>query len=46
MWPVYARALREVFVSAMSAEEAAVMAAALGRVAPPGAGSAPPPAEL
>jgi DNA-binding MarR family transcriptional regulator len=46
MWPVYARALGEVFVSAMSPEEAAVIAAALGRVTPPGAGSAPPPAEL
>jgi len=31
MWPVYARALRETFVDAMSADEAAVIAKALGR---------------
>jgi DNA-binding MarR family transcriptional regulator len=37
MWPAYARVLRETFVSAMSGEEAAVIAAALGRVTPPGA---------
>ena len=32
MWPVYARALRETFVSAITSEEAAVIADALGRV--------------
>jgi DNA-binding MarR family transcriptional regulator len=32
MWPVYSRALRETFVSAMSTEEAAGIATALGRV--------------
>jgi DNA-binding MarR family transcriptional regulator len=31
MWPVYARALRDTFVDAMSADEAAVIAAGLGR---------------
>jgi DNA-binding MarR family transcriptional regulator len=35
MWPAYARALRETFASAITAEEAAVIAAALGRVTPP-----------
>jgi DNA-binding MarR family transcriptional regulator len=33
MWPVYARTLRETFAAAMSAEEAAVVAAALDRAA-------------
>lgn len=37
MWPAYARALREAFVSAMTAEEAEVVAAALGRVTQPAA---------
>jgi DNA-binding MarR family transcriptional regulator len=32
MWPVYSRALRETFVSAISGEEAALVAAALARV--------------
>jgi DNA-binding MarR family transcriptional regulator len=32
MWPVYSRALREKFASAISTEEAALIAAALGRV--------------
>jgi len=32
MWPVYARALRATFVSTITSEEAAVIAAALGRV--------------
>jgi DNA-binding MarR family transcriptional regulator len=32
MWPVYSRALRETFVSAISNEEAALIAAALNRV--------------
>jgi DNA-binding MarR family transcriptional regulator len=31
MWPVYARALRDTFVDAMSADEAAVIAEGLGR---------------
>jgi DNA-binding MarR family transcriptional regulator len=31
MWPVYSKALRETFAGAMSAEEAAVVAAALDR---------------
>ena len=35
MWPVYSRALRERFVSAISTEEAALVAAALGRVNEP-----------
>jgi DNA-binding MarR family transcriptional regulator len=35
MWPVYSRALREKFVSAISIEEAAVIAAALRRVNEP-----------
>ena len=35
MWPVCSRALREKFVSAISAEEAALIAAALGRVNEP-----------
>jgi DNA-binding MarR family transcriptional regulator len=35
MWPVYARALHEKFVSAISTEEAALIAAALGRVNEP-----------
>ena len=35
MWPVYSRALRETFVSAISSEEAALVAAALGRVNDP-----------
>jgi len=35
MWPVYARALRETFVSAISNEEAALIAAALSRVNEP-----------
>ncbi len=35
MWPVYSRALREAFVSAISTEEAALIAAALGRVNEP-----------
>ena len=38
MWPAYARALRETFASAISAEEADVIAAALGRVRPPRVG--------
>lgn len=37
MWPAYARALRETFVSAMTAEQAAVVASALGRVTSPAA---------
>jgi DNA-binding MarR family transcriptional regulator len=32
MWPVYSRALRETFVSAISSEEAVLITAALGRV--------------
>jgi len=36
MWPVYSRALRETFVSAISSEEAALIAAALSRVNDPG----------
>jgi DNA-binding MarR family transcriptional regulator len=32
MWPIYSRALRDTFVSAITDEEAAVIAAALGRV--------------
>jgi hypothetical protein len=32
MWPVYSRALRETFVSTITEDEAAVVAAALGRV--------------
>jgi len=32
MWPVYSRALRETFVSTITNDEAAVIAAALGRV--------------
>jgi DNA-binding MarR family transcriptional regulator len=35
MWPVYSRALHEKFVSAISAEEAALIASALGRVNEP-----------
>jgi len=35
MWPVYSRALRETFVSAISSEEAAGIAAALARVPGP-----------
>ena len=35
MWPVYSRALRETFVSAISNEEAALIAAALSRVNEP-----------
>jgi DNA-binding MarR family transcriptional regulator len=35
MWPVYSRVLRETFVSAINAEEAAVIAAALARVTDP-----------
>ena len=35
MWPVYSRALRETFVSAIGSEEAAVIAAALARVPDP-----------
>ena len=35
MWPVYSRALRETFVSAISSEEAAVIATALARVKDP-----------
>jgi DNA-binding MarR family transcriptional regulator len=31
MWPVYSRVLRETFARAMSAEEAAIVAAALDR---------------
>jgi DNA-binding MarR family transcriptional regulator len=41
MWPVYSRALHEKFVSAISTEEAALIAAALGRVNEP-RGSAMP----
>lgn len=37
MWPVYSRALSETFVSAISAEEAGLIAAALSRVNEPGA---------
>jgi hypothetical protein len=33
MWPVYARVLRETFVTCIDAEEAAVIAAALDRAA-------------
>ena len=33
MWPVYARVLRETFVTCIDPDEAAVIAAALGRVA-------------
>ncbi len=39
MWPVYSRVLRETFVSALTGEEAAVIADALGRVTNPGAPS-------
>jgi DNA-binding MarR family transcriptional regulator len=35
MWPVYSRALRETFVSAISTEEAALIAAALHRINEP-----------
>lgn len=35
MWPVYSRALRETFVSTITKDEAAVIAAALGRVNDP-----------
>jgi DNA-binding MarR family transcriptional regulator len=35
MWPVYSQALRETFVSTITSEEAAVIAAALGRVTDP-----------
>jgi DNA-binding MarR family transcriptional regulator len=35
MWPVYSRALRESFVSAISNEEAALIAAALNRIDEP-----------
>jgi DNA-binding MarR family transcriptional regulator len=35
MWPVYSRALRDTFVSAITEEEAAVIAAALARVPDP-----------
>ena len=35
MWPVYSRALHEKFVSAISAEEAALIEVALGRVSEP-----------
>jgi DNA-binding MarR family transcriptional regulator len=35
MWPVYSRALRETFVSAITDEEARLIAAALGRVSDP-----------
>jgi DNA-binding MarR family transcriptional regulator len=35
MWPVYARALREAFVSAISNEEAALIAATLRRINEP-----------
>ena len=35
MWPVYSRALRDTFVSAITDEEAAVIAAALARIADP-----------
>jgi DNA-binding MarR family transcriptional regulator len=35
MWPVYSRALRETFVSTITNDEAAVIAAALGRVPGP-----------
>jgi DNA-binding MarR family transcriptional regulator len=35
MWPIYSRALRDTFVSAITDEEAAVIAAALGRVPGP-----------
>jgi DNA-binding MarR family transcriptional regulator len=35
MWPIYSRALRETFVSAISSEEAALVAAALARVPEP-----------
>jgi hypothetical protein len=35
MWPVYSRALRETFVSAISNEEAALIAAALSHVNDP-----------
>ena len=35
IWPVYARALRETFVSAISNEEAALIAAALARIDEP-----------
>jgi DNA-binding MarR family transcriptional regulator len=35
MWPVYSRALRETFVSAISTEEAALIGAALSRIDEP-----------
>ena len=35
MWPVYSQALRETFVSAISTEEATLIAAALNRVNEP-----------
>jgi DNA-binding MarR family transcriptional regulator len=35
MWPVYSRALRETFVSAISNEEAALIAASLSRIDEP-----------
>jgi DNA-binding MarR family transcriptional regulator len=44
MWPAYARALRETLVSAFGPQEAAQIAAALGRVtSQPAAGSRPRP---
>ena len=39
MWPVYSRVLRETFVSAITGEEAAVIAEALGRAGDPAAPS-------
>jgi hypothetical protein len=41
MWPVYSRALRETFVSAISNQEAALIAAALSRVKEPRERAAP-----
>jgi DNA-binding MarR family transcriptional regulator len=41
MWPVYSRALRDTFVSAITEEEAAVIAAALARVPEPGGRAKP-----
>ena len=43
MWPVYSRALRETFGSAISSEEAALITAALGRVTTPASMRTPKP---
>jgi DNA-binding MarR family transcriptional regulator len=42
MWPVYSRALRKTFVSAISNEEAALIAAALRRIHGPRERAGPP----